>query len=185
MASARNAEPRTRLLRSTSSDHAPTGGDGIVLRATPEERPRPATLDQPRRTPRVAIVIWIERTYHRRRRQRGLGRLTPIEFETLYTGEGLWISVLLGQTVRPCQTCQWLISAVGGAAGVSRGEVTLSGGRPNRKRFFRCESCQGRPAGAGRWPLWSRSHSFHSFPVSPAKLARPSLTAAKVAGISW
>ena len=34
---------------------------------------------------RVAIVIWIERTYHRRRRQRGLGRLTPIEFETLYT----------------------------------------------------------------------------------------------------
>ncbi len=25
---------------------------------------------------RVAIVIWIERTYHRRRRQRDLGRLT-------------------------------------------------------------------------------------------------------------
>jgi transposase InsO family protein len=34
---------------------------------------------------RVAIVIWIERTYHRRRRQRGLGRLTPIEYETLHT----------------------------------------------------------------------------------------------------
>ncbi len=33
---------------------------------------------------RLAIVIWIERTYHRRRRQRGLGRLTPIEFETIY-----------------------------------------------------------------------------------------------------
>jgi transposase InsO family protein len=32
---------------------------------------------------RVAIVIWIERTYHRRRRQRALGRLTPIEYETL------------------------------------------------------------------------------------------------------
>ena len=32
---------------------------------------------------RVAIIIWIERTYHRRRRQRGLGRLTPIEYETL------------------------------------------------------------------------------------------------------
>jgi transposase InsO family protein len=32
---------------------------------------------------RVAIVIWIERTYHRRRRQRRLGRLTPIEYETL------------------------------------------------------------------------------------------------------
>lgn len=31
---------------------------------------------------RIAIVTWIERTYHRRRRQAGLGRLTPIEFET-------------------------------------------------------------------------------------------------------
>ena len=27
------------------------------------------------------IVNWVERTYHRRRRQRRLGRLTPIEFE--------------------------------------------------------------------------------------------------------
>ncbi|WP_435874650.1 IS3 family transposase [Nocardia vinacea] len=32
---------------------------------------------------RLAIVGWIERTYHRRRRQRGLGRLTPVEYETL------------------------------------------------------------------------------------------------------
>lgn len=30
---------------------------------------------------RLAMVTWIERTYHRRRRQRGLDRLTPIEFE--------------------------------------------------------------------------------------------------------
>jgi transposase InsO family protein len=30
---------------------------------------------------RLAIVDWIERTYHRRRRQRGLGRLTLIEFD--------------------------------------------------------------------------------------------------------
>ena len=35
---------------------------------------------------RLAIVTWIERTYHRRRRQRGLGRLTPIEFETVHQG---------------------------------------------------------------------------------------------------
>ena len=34
----------------------------------------------------LAIVTWIERTYHRRRRQRGLGKLTPIEYETIYTG---------------------------------------------------------------------------------------------------
>lgn len=32
---------------------------------------------------RIAIVTWIERTYHRRRRQNRLGRLTPIEFETI------------------------------------------------------------------------------------------------------
>jgi transposase InsO family protein len=33
---------------------------------------------------RIAIITWIERTYHhRRRRQRGLGKLTPIEFEAL------------------------------------------------------------------------------------------------------
>ncbi|WP_430792073.1 IS3 family transposase [Actinoplanes sp. G11-F43] len=34
---------------------------------------------------RTAIVTWIERTYHRRRRQRGLSRLTPIEYETIMT----------------------------------------------------------------------------------------------------
>ncbi len=34
---------------------------------------------------RLAIVTWIERTYHRRRRQRPLGKLTPIEFETIYS----------------------------------------------------------------------------------------------------
>jgi transposase InsO family protein len=33
----------------------------------------------------VAIISWIETTYHRRRRQRGLGRMTPIEFETAMT----------------------------------------------------------------------------------------------------
>ena len=32
---------------------------------------------------RLAIVVWIERSYHRKRRQRRLGRLTPIEFETI------------------------------------------------------------------------------------------------------
>ena len=32
---------------------------------------------------RIAIITWIERTYHRRRRQDGLGRLTPIEYETI------------------------------------------------------------------------------------------------------
>jgi putative transposase len=34
---------------------------------------------------RIAIITWIERTYHRRRRQLSLGRLTPIEFEAIMT----------------------------------------------------------------------------------------------------
>ena len=32
---------------------------------------------------RIAIITWIERTYHRRRRQARLSRLTPIEYETI------------------------------------------------------------------------------------------------------
>ena len=34
---------------------------------------------------RIAIVTWIERTYHRPRRQASLGRLTPVEFEVIMT----------------------------------------------------------------------------------------------------
>ncbi len=33
---------------------------------------------------RLAIVAWIETKYNRRRRQRALGRLTPVEFEMIY-----------------------------------------------------------------------------------------------------
>ncbi|WP_344230555.1 IS3 family transposase [Microbacterium binotii] len=33
---------------------------------------------------RLAMIIWIETKYNRRRRQRGLGRLTPVEFEMIY-----------------------------------------------------------------------------------------------------
>lgn len=38
---------------------------------------------------RIAIVTWIERTYHRRRRQVSLGRLTPIGCETVTTTPAL------------------------------------------------------------------------------------------------
>lgn len=31
-----------------------------------------------------AIVYWIEHTYNRRRRQRPLGKLTPVEFELAF-----------------------------------------------------------------------------------------------------
>jgi len=45
------------------------------------DRHRWATRDQLR----LAIITWIERTCHRRRRQRRLGKLTPVEYEMLYT----------------------------------------------------------------------------------------------------
>jgi transposase InsO family protein len=32
---------------------------------------------------RLAIIMWIERTYHRRRRQDALDRMTPIEYDTI------------------------------------------------------------------------------------------------------
>ncbi len=34
---------------------------------------------------RLAIVVWIETKYNRRRRQRALGKLTPVQFEMIYT----------------------------------------------------------------------------------------------------
>jgi putative transposase len=38
---------------------------------------------QTREELRLAIVIWIEKTYHRRRRQDAVGRMTPIDYETI------------------------------------------------------------------------------------------------------
>lgn len=34
---------------------------------------------------RYELIVWIEHTYNRRRRQRALGRLTPVEFEFAFT----------------------------------------------------------------------------------------------------
>lgn len=34
---------------------------------------------------RIAVITSIERTYHRRRRQAALDRMTPIEYETITT----------------------------------------------------------------------------------------------------
>ena len=34
---------------------------------------------------RYELIVWIEHTYNRRRRQRSLGRLTPVEFELAFT----------------------------------------------------------------------------------------------------
>ncbi|MFJ6054514.1 hypothetical protein [Streptomyces sp. NPDC092307] len=61
---------------------------GVLLQPASEERSRPPTVGH-RQELRIAIVPWIERTYHRRRRQASLGRLTPVEFETVMTTPAL------------------------------------------------------------------------------------------------
>lgn len=53
----------------------------LLQRNVLDRRRRWATRDELR----IEIVTWIERTYHRRRRQDTLGRLTPIEYETIMT----------------------------------------------------------------------------------------------------
>ena len=46
--------------------------------ALPQKRQRCSTREELR----LGMVNWIKRTYHRKRRQRILGKLTPIELET-------------------------------------------------------------------------------------------------------
>lgn len=42
---------------------------------------------QTRQDLRYAIIAWIEHTHNRRRRQRRLGRPTPVEFELAFTSQ--------------------------------------------------------------------------------------------------
>ena len=82
-----------------------TPGGSIILRVTPADTTLPRSMDRvsqsffsllqknvlnrqawgTRDQLRIAIVTWIERTYHRRRRQAALARLTPIEYEIIMT----------------------------------------------------------------------------------------------------
>jgi putative transposase len=65
----------------TAADNAAMESFFALLQKNVLNRRRWATRDELR----IAIVTWIERTYHRRRRQAALGRLTPIEYETIMT----------------------------------------------------------------------------------------------------
>jgi transposase InsO family protein len=64
----------------SSADNAAMDSFFALLQKNVLDRRRWAT----RHELRLRIVTWIEATYHRRRRQRALGKLTPIEFETIY-----------------------------------------------------------------------------------------------------
>jgi transposase InsO family protein len=90
----RGSQFRSHIYVRTLKDHGLTGSMGRVgacgdnaamesffalLQKNVLDRQRWTSRDQLR----LAITTWIERTYHRRRRQRALGRLTPIEYETI------------------------------------------------------------------------------------------------------
>jgi transposase InsO family protein len=92
----RGSQFRSRKLQRALTRHSMVGSMGQVgsagdnaamesffalLQNNVLDRQRWATRDDLR----IAIVTWIERTYHRRRRQTTLGRLTPIEYETIMT----------------------------------------------------------------------------------------------------
>jgi putative transposase len=91
----RGSQFRSRVFVSTLNDLDMTGSMGRVgaagdnaaaesffslLQKNVLNRQRWDTRDDLR----LAIIIWIEATYHRRRKQRRLGRLTPIEYETIH-----------------------------------------------------------------------------------------------------
>lgn len=68
-----------------AGDNAATESFFSLLKKNVLDRRKWATRDELR----IAIVTWIERTYHRRRRQAALGRLTPVEYETVMTTPAL------------------------------------------------------------------------------------------------
>ena len=90
----RGSQFRSTAFVRTLTDHGLAGSMGRVgacgdnaamesffalLQKNVLDRQRWSTREQLR----LAIITWIEGTYHRRRRQRRLGRLTPIEYETI------------------------------------------------------------------------------------------------------
>jgi len=66
---------------SSAGDNAAMESFYSLLQKNVLDRRRWRTRDELR----YAIVHWIEHTYNRRRRQRRLGRLTPVEFELAFT----------------------------------------------------------------------------------------------------
>ena len=92
----RGSQFRSRKVQRTLTRHGMVGSMGQVGSAADNAAMESFfsllqrnVLDRRRWTTReelrIAIVTWIERTYHRRRRQVGLGKLTPIEYETIMT----------------------------------------------------------------------------------------------------
>jgi transposase InsO family protein len=63
-----------------AGDNAAMESFHSLLQKNVLDRQRWATRDELR----YAVITWIERTYNRRRRQRALGKLTPVEYELAF-----------------------------------------------------------------------------------------------------
>ncbi len=68
----------------SAGDNAPMESFHSLLQKNVLNRKSWATRDELH----YAMVTWIEHTYNRRRRQRALGRLTPVEFELAFAERG-------------------------------------------------------------------------------------------------
>lgn len=88
----RGSQFRSRAFRRVLTAHRLSGSMGRVAAAGDNAAMesffallQKNVLDRQRWTSReqlrLAIIVWIERTYNRRRRQRRLGKLTPVEYE--------------------------------------------------------------------------------------------------------
>jgi transposase InsO family protein len=88
----RGSQFRSRAFRKVLTAHRLSGSMGRVAAAGDNAAMesffallQKNVLDRQRWTSReqlrLAIIVWIERTYNRRRRQRRLGKLTPVEYE--------------------------------------------------------------------------------------------------------
>ena len=66
-----------------AGDNAAMESFNALLQKNVLDRQHWATRDELR----YAIIYWVEHTYNRRRRQRRLGKLTPVEFELAFTHE--------------------------------------------------------------------------------------------------
>jgi transposase InsO family protein len=93
----RGGQFRSRKFRATLKANGLAGSMGRVASAADNAAMesfhsllQKNVLNRPRTWPsraelRYEIVVWIEHTYNNRRRQRALGRLTPVEFELAFT----------------------------------------------------------------------------------------------------
>ena len=91
----RGSQCRSRAFTATLANNGLVGSMGRVAAASDNAAmesffalPQKNVLNRQRwdtrQELRLAMVTWIEKTYHRRRPQRRLGRLTPIQFELLH-----------------------------------------------------------------------------------------------------